>query len=426
MIFNTPLRQPGMFRTPLNGRIVAPSFVPPVIRSVAFIGSSSVERNQGVSGSYRFFAPNGFAVQMCNRLRQRLMLAYNAGKNTYEFGTSGADSVSLLSVRVPQVIAANPDAAVIYDGMTEAADSGVSAATSLARTQAIYDALRAGGIKTIIVMATGPRNAAAAGGTGYWARQQAINTLKQAWCAANNIPYFDINANIQNPTTGDWNAGMTFDGIHANDFACSIMGRDLAALFLAETRFVIGPSPFTSSRIASLGGINPAMTGGTTTATGYVAFAAAGSLSPSKVAATDGGNAWQRLLFTAAARTNTAELRAPLNTPISLPAGFSPGDLVRMWIEYEVAAGTASWGIEMNIGFNGTGGPGVGYGGGMADSGNALDWPASMVITTPVVQIPADATTVRFQSFHRNSLDMRIRNWGMEKVTSYATPAIET
>lgn len=411
---------------PLARPLVASSiYIPPTIRSIAFIGSSSVERNQAASGSYRFFHNYGFAVHACNRLRQRAMLAYNAAKNTYEFGTAGANSATLLTTRVPEAIAAAPDAAVIYDGMTECADgTATTAAVALARTQAIYDALRAGGIRTIIIMATGPRNAAATGGTGYWARQQALNTLKQAWCSANNIPYYDINASLQNQTTGDWLSGLTSDGIHMNDVSASIAGREVAALLQADTRFILGPSPFTATRIAALRGINPAMTGGTTTATGYVAFAAAGSLTPSKVAATDGGNGWQRLLFSASGRTNTAEFRAPGNTPIALPAGIAPGDLVRMWIDYEIAAGAASWSIEQNLTFNGTGAPAIGFGGGAADTGAALDWPSSMVIVSPVAQIPADATTVRFQSFHRFSIDARIRNWGMEKVTNYQPPAI--
>jgi lysophospholipase L1-like esterase len=400
------------------------------IRSVAFVGSSSVDQGfvpSAGAGSNRYFAGNGFIVWTCAWAKQRVMAAYNATDNTYDFGFSNAQ---ILATHIPQVITAAPDAALLYCGLNDVG-TGASGATVWNGIKLMIDQLVAAGIKPI-VMLIGPRASTATGGSGYWARQIASNTAIIAGCQANGVQFFDPNPFIQNLATGEPLPGMYIsDGVHPNNYGASVMGKALSDWLLANCN--IGPEPLTSARIASLVGVNPFMTGGTTLATGYSVFSGARN-AQSKVAATDGGNNWQRLVHSPNSRTDSSQLNTNGST-IALPAGLS-GNLARLWLEmrhgskvdWQSSPGYTAYIIEAYSGVNGTGGLIAGVIRGGADAGAAyrVEIPSHAVYVSPVFRVPSDATTLSMIISNQGGGTYDYRNWGLEVVSGYHPPGIGT
>lgn len=404
---------------------------PSPIRSIAVIGSSSVEQNyaSGSGGNNRYASNGGIHVWMCAYLRQRLMLAYNASKNTYDFGVFGASNASQLTnpTIVPAAISASPDAALVYTSLNDLAAGTFTAAQMLASTQAIYNALRAGGIKTVIIQSPGPRNVAAAGGVGYYSRQQALIALLQSWTSSNGIPFVDVNSAIQDPATGDWKTGYSGDGVHPNAIGAQYAGFALAQWMQANLN--LGPEPLTGSRISNLKGPNPLNLGGSATLAANIANFPGSRSTPYLENATDGGARWQGSNFhTPDSSFNYQNLNS---SSVALgAAGLSPGQLVRSWCELHIING-GSLRHQCSFFTNGTG---IISSGGIDGSSATPDVicpiPSNPVVFVgPVFQIPANATTCSFnQGIIQNSIGVptnrRFRYAGVEVVTGYQPPAI--
>jgi len=409
---------------------ITDSYIQPQIRSIAVIGSSSVEQNYaaGSGGNNRYASNGGIHIWMCAYLRQRLMMAYNVTKNTYDFGVYGATNAFMLtdSRIVPAAIAAQPDAVMVYANLNDLAGT-FTPAQMLTSTQNIYNALKAGGIKTIIIQAPGPRNAAAAGGAGYYAKQQALIALLQNWTSSNNIKFVDVNYAIQDPITGDWKTGYTTDGTHPSAIGAQWAGYALSQW--AETNLRLGPEPLLGSRITNLKGPNPFNTGGTATLAANISNFPNSRSTPYLENATDGGARWQGSNFhTPDATYNYQNLSS---SSVSLTtAGLSPGQLVRSWCELNIINGGA---LKHQCSFS-TNGTGIISSGGVDGSPNvsgiACPIPTKPVVFVgPVFQIPANATTCAFaQSITQNILGVptnrRFRYAGAEVVTNYNTPPL--
>jgi hypothetical protein len=297
----------------------------------------------------------------------------------------------------------------------------------LASTQNIYNALIAGGIKTVIIQAPGPRNAAAAGGAGYFAKQQSLIALLQSWTSGSGIPFVDVNHAIQDSVTGDWKSGYTGDGVHP-----SVIGAQYAGFALAnwmETNMPLGPEPLTSARASTLKGPNPYNLGGTATLAANIVNFPGSRSTPYLENATDGGARWQGSNFhTPDASFNYQSLNS--NSVTLTAAGLSAGQLVRSWCELNIING-GSLKHQCTFFTNGTG---IVSSGGIDGSPNVPDVlcpipTKPLIFAGPVFQIPADATTCQyFQSIAQNALGVptnrRFRYAGAEVVTGYNPPAI--
>jgi hypothetical protein len=293
----------------------------------------------------------------------------------------------------------------------------------------MYDALIAGGVRTVIVQAPGPRNVAAAGGVGYFAKQQALIAALASWTSSAGIPFVDVNSAIQNMTTGDWLTGYTYDGSHPNAIASQYAGRALADWMLANVN--LGPEPFTSERIAALKGPNPRITGGSATlAANYLNFSSSRS-TPYIDNATDGGSRWQGINFhTPDATVNYNNVTTPVSPSLSLAAcGLTAGQLVRTWCELNIINGGA---IRHLVNFV-TNGTGINTSGAIAEGNPTPEVvcpiPAQpLVFAGPVFQIPADATTCNMTqsivAIIGVPTNRRFRNHGVEVVPDYKPPAI--
>lgn len=405
------------------------------IRSIAVIGSSSVEYNFGTGsgGNNRFFSNWGIHGWMCAYTRQRLMMAYNAVKNTYEFGVFGATNGMILtdSRITPAAIAAQPDAAMLYVSLNDLAGSATPA-QMLASTQAIYNALIAGGIKTVIVQAPGPRNFDVAGGAGYWAKQQSLIALLQSWTSSSGIPFVDVNPVIQNPLNGNWLDGYTIDGTHPSALGAAHAGKALAVWALANLN--LGPEPLSfPTRLNNLRGVNPYNTGGTASLAQFYSNFPGSRATPFLQNATDGGARWQgqtiNLSTSSDSSTNGTQINKASRT-IS-DCGLAVGQLIRTWIEIDLG----NSGIQRLSINDFTNGSGVNRSGLMdgANNVNALiagpshDGP--IVLVGPVFQIPAVATTYSGQVWVSGHMQNVVTTWrfrysGCEVVNSYNPPPI--
>ena len=406
----------------------------PLIRRAAFIGSSSVEHffATGSGGNNRYMSNQGFGVWTCAILRQRLMLAYNAAKNTYEFGIYGAYNSTILSTCVPQAIASSPDVAFMYVSHNDLAGGFASNAQMLASTQSIYNALLAGGVKKIVVMAPGPRNVGVAGGSGigYWAKQVTLIASLSSWCSSAGIPFFNGNPYVQDQTTGDWLTGYTYDGAHPSVIGAIELGSALATWCLANLN--LGPEPLIGTRLSSLVGPNPTNTGGSATNALQRSTFPNSKGTPYLETPVDGSARWQGFNNHSPDATynysNTGSAAVPLAT-----AGLAAGQYVRSWVEMRVNAGGNPMQWQCGASFDGTGITRTGH----IDGGNTPPLPyvapnyptAPVVFAGPVIQIPANATTVIDKYGMSRVVNPGVTNWairygGLEIVSGYNTPSI--
>lgn len=356
------------------------------------------------------------------------MAAHSPTANTYDFSTYGFTNAQILATHVSQVIAAAPDAAVLYCGNNDVGN-GLSGETVWNSLNAIITPIRDAGI-TPIVMLIGPRASTAGGGSGYWARQVASNNAIIAGCNAAGLPYFDPNLSMQNLATGEPLPGiMQGDGTHPTVYGASLLGKAFAEWLAAN--YNLGPEPLTTGRIATLSGVNPTMTGGTFLATGYSVFSSARN-AQSKV--TSGGKTWQQLVHSPNARSDPSQLNTSATT-VALPAGWA-GNKVRVWIEIQFDR-KADWATSPGYSFyqmdafasvNGTNGQTVGCIRSGVDAGAAypVEMPAHGVYCSPVMDVPANATTLAMTVSALGGGTYRYTSWGGEVVPNYSPPAIGT
>lgn len=412
-----------------TGGIVEAGESSPILRSIAVVGSSSVEQGFSPSttaGTSRTFSCGGFWPWAFAALKQRVMAAHSPTANTYDFSTYGFTNAQILATHVPQVLAAAPDAALLYCGNNDVG-TGLSGSTVWDSLNAIITPIRNAGI-TPIVMLIGPRASTAAGGSGYWARQVASNNAIIAGCNAAGLPYFDPNLSMQNLATGEPLPGiMQGDGTHPTVYGASVMGKALAEWL--EATYLLSPEPLTSDRITSLRGVNPTMTGGTTLATGYSVFSGARN---AQTKVTSGGKTWQQLVHSPNSRSDPSQLNTSTTT-VALPAGWA-GSRVRFWLEIQfdrkadwaTSPGYCFYQIDAFASTNGTGGQTVGCirSGVDAGAGYAVEMPAHGVYVSPVMDVPADATTLAMTISALGGGTYRYTSWGGEVVTGYNPPAI--
>lgn len=419
------------------------------IRSIAVIGSSSAEYNQGSgsAGVNRFLANWGIHNWMCAFLRQRLMLAYNATKNTYEFGLFGGTNATILAQEavvgsgvsnVQAAINAQPDAVWLYCSLNDLTNNLLTPAQVLNSTIAIYNALKAGGINTVIMEAPGPRNAASTGGSGYFARQQAFLPVLESWCAANGVPYVNPNSVVQNMGTGDWLTGMAQgDGIHPSALGAMHRGKFLSTWAAANLN--LGPEPFAlPSRLANLKGVNPYnLGGGATLAASYSNYASGSRATAFLETATDGGARWQGQNINSAPHANSENNGTQINVTAATiaAAGLSAGQFVRPWIEIDLGnSGIQRLGIWQDR--DGTASAALPARIGLMDGATTGDWtlapPAHVgpiVLTGPVMQIQANTTgyggSVWVTGHQQNvATTWKFRYHGCEIVSGYQPPII--
>lgn len=134
------------------------------------------------------------------------------GKLLYRFPHSGAgvsgDTTAQMLTRVQtDVIVKNPDLVIFCGGSNDAAGLA-SLATFQGNVTTICETIRAAGIG-LVVLSTPPRIAQTARITRY-------NTWLSRYCRANVIPFVDIYAPLADTATGEYETGLSTDGVHPN------------------------------------------------------------------------------------------------------------------------------------------------------------------------------------------------------------------
>jgi lysophospholipase L1-like esterase len=375
-----------------------------IIRSIAFVGGSTVEYIQDVNATATYLSARGFAHWASVAAGQRWKLAWDGLSCASRFGTIGFVNSQILAIHIPRVIANRPDLTLLYCGLNDLA-AGTSAATIASGIQSQIQTLKAAGL-TVAVMLIGPRNDAT-----YASNLDAANTAIITVCNTEKVKYFDPNPYVRDSGTGQFKTAMSSDGVHFTPYGAQVVGNALGPWI--NSNFTTPAKP---SYVSSLLGLNPTFTGGTTLATGW---STTGLVTASKVSASDGGNNWQQIVHAPSARTDFFTLAYAATT---IPAGISPGDIIEVMAEIEVDSGHAAWTVAGKATFNGTGIQSVGFGYGGADPGAGVSCPipSNGIYRSSRMVVPADATTVAMEFTANGAGTFRIRNFGIVKLLSAA------
>lgn len=346
------------------------------------------------SGNYRWHA-TGYLGWAQTLLRHRFALLKNAG-------VSGQRSDQILARVQTDVVELNPAWCIVLAGTNDILQS-ISHATLIANLGAIYDALRAAGIR-VVACTIPPVNSATT-----TAQREALygaNDFIRDYARTHpDVVVVDWHAAVADPATGAWITNASGDGVHPSAFGAFRMGQVMAnalAPLVPPSLSLLGSNidPFnkiTNGRMQ--GAVSSGHASGITgdLATGWAVGweGAAGTAVMSKVARTDDtAGVWQQIQLTSAGTFRIFQQANPLSA-----WGFAPGDAFYAEIEFQADAdwsGVTRFGLDVEY-FNG--------GSGIASTLFAPQdtWtgvnPRAGVLRTPVAVIPD--TAARLQYFLR-------------------------
>lgn len=389
----------------------------PPISTLAIFGTSSIEEHHDFvleSGALSSLIAEGHFMWACGILKQQVQLAHNMRKGTMEFGWAGRTNADILTARLPQVVEAAPSACLLLMNLNDLS-SGATDAAMVAQTLTAINTLKAANIIPIVSLIT-PRNSAAIvrDGKTYSQLVDATNAAIAAMCDANKVQYFDPMPFVADPVTRNWLPQYDRgDGTHTS--AQGAQAYAAAFVNWLRSKFSFPENPFITA-IPNLKGGNPFFAGGTNIATGWALTTPTGTAIASKVAASDGGNNWQQIVYSPVSWTDRFTLS---HSAVALPAGISPRDRVRLWAEIETGAGVKATTLEIQAIFNNSATVKRCGTGSRRTPVNVIDRatiPTNGVYMGPEFIVPVDATTVAFQFQANGAGTYRIRNFGLERI----------
>lgn len=321
-------------------------------------------------------------------LRQRFNILANAGV--------GGNTTAQMLARITSDVLSLAPGYVLFLGGVNDIQGGVASSTTIANLTAIFDAIR-GARSTLIVGTVLPSQF-----IDTTAEKQALSVINRFivnYARANNdVILVDWHTHMVNPSTGDPLANSTADGTHPAALGASILGRALAAVLdpivpHVDSIAYSNVEPYNGHPNAMMVGNN-----GSGLPTGSIPLTdgTAPTYTATKVARTDNVQGeWAQIALTAGG------LKIAMDQLLSATP-FAIGDSIYFEQEFETdAAGwaTIQW-VRIALEFrNG--------GGGISSTTSILNnsttdlpiRPASGILRTPAVAIPATTITLR-TTFH--------------------------
>ena len=336
MIFNTPLRQPSIFRTAINGRIVANGRPRPFIQKINFVGGSIIDFTNVNSGTKRFFV-RGPVTHALGLAKGSYYSNWNATgtsygwpqTGTYEFGTYGANTPTIQSNHLAELNAAPADLVFLFCGLNDLGNGSATAALTASRIQDFVAALRAAGHQNIAIAAVTPRrstyNPTGTDGKTIAVRNVETNNLLRPWCASQGIPFCDWYS-VLDDGSGFLRTDLSIDDTHPNTMGAQKLGAFLHNFLI--TNYRTSDSPYGTGLQASLNPESDCTSGWSNSQ-----FGTGGSATQTTVAASDGLGSWRRITTNnPVIATNTTYLQRT-NVPIPAAWAHVDGQLLQPVIE---------------------------------------------------------------------------------------------
>lgn len=262
-------------------------------RGIVLLGTSITRQSFNATGLGSFDVV-GYWTWAQLWLEHRFELLANSGVS----GNKTADMLARLST---DVLAYNPGYCVVECGPNDMTND-VASATTITNLQAIYDALRAAGIKVIACTATPSSSMSTTArknalfDVNRWIRNYARTTKGIILCDWYNA--------FADPATVQPLAALTTDGTHPIEAGAYWMGKFLAGVLDQEAQRLDRPLPWSNADYLNILA-NPRMTGNTAgLATGCTVgsiISTAPTTTNTKVARTDGVQGeWQQVNASAA------------------------------------------------------------------------------------------------------------------------------
>lgn len=311
----------------------------PVARPNTIIPFGTSLTNQGYAGTTQPIGATwakGYLAVANVQLGHRFRMLNNAG-------VSGNTSAQMLARIQADVLAFSPAYCVVESGCPNDIGNALTLAQSIANHQAIYDALKAAGVRVVVCtpvpygLADTVNNRTFISGLRRW---QIAYALQQGHKVCDWYPSL-----VKTDGTGAWVTNYDLDSVHPSPLGAKIMGTILANALRDEKAEYAGlwlptgnADPYNllanGMMIGTGGTAGPAGTSGSV-ATSWTPFNAGGTSAAtlSKVARTDGVQGeWQQIAFTAG---NADELHMQQqNTGIG--TAFNVGDSVLLTAEFQV------------------------------------------------------------------------------------------
>lgn len=358
-------------------------------QTIVIFGDSITAQNSNQAGQYDpvsgsepinyYYDGSGYFSWANAALGHRFTLLRNAG-------VGGNTTAQMLARIDSDVLAYGPAFCVVEGGVNDVTNA-VSAATTQANLQSIYEALEAAGIRVVACTITPSTSADTAGeqtaltSTNDWIRTYAASNPSIVLC-----DWYSAMADAPNTPK----SGLTKDGTHPTPDGAATMGAVLAtaldAVSVPEDRLI------TSSSQTNLL-TNGLMTGGTTLATGWSQNwnSTVGTYTGSKVARSDGKpGEWQQIVLTSAGTLQFYQQNQNLGTD------WNVGDRVQAEVEFETNSDFSGVSqFRLSIDFFGTTGNAsdLFHRGSDAAASHSI---ASGVLRTPIAVVPASTTRLQF------------------------------
>jgi lysophospholipase L1-like esterase len=302
------------------------------------------------------------------------------------FGISGNTTTQMLA-RIDSVVALHPAYCIVLGGTNDVWDTDASVTEN--NLLDIYQTLIGAGI-TVVAVTIPPSTWV----TAVKQRVIAINAyIKGLRSSLKNYLVCDAYEAIVNPANDEPISGRTFDGLHPNTLGGYSIGK---ALYNLLNPIIPALSPFMGVNDTRNKYANPYLLGGTTVATSWnVNGMTAGKYTASKVAR-DGGLEWQQF--------NVSEIESNSFFYQVLNTGFSAGDKITAYVEYETDSGASSVGhFGLALGFLNSGWESIGKSHGMCADNDFTDvFPADGhkgILRTSRVSIPTGTAMIYFNVY---------------------------
>jgi lysophospholipase L1-like esterase len=375
--------------------------VPPTSNNIIITGDSLTSNGNisydGSGANYGATVQNsvrGYWTWAAIRLGHRFNLIRNAG-------VAGNTTTDLLNRLSADVIAYKPGWCVVEIGRNDVSAS-TSAATIIANLKTIYSQLQAAGIRVVATTIT-PRDSDSAG--QLLVRFTVNRWMKEYARTQPGMVLADFSAAVTDTTSGAWQSGFSYDGLHEGLRGAARMGEYLAnalsSRVLAVDLLVNSNADATNllaggMMLGTSGSKGTGVTGNV--ATSMTAEAYSGSLTAvaSKVARTDGlPGEWQQI-----ALDPTGSATFHLRQFLTLAGGaFAVGDQVYAQCEFQTDSDVVP-NTRFNLTLSAVNSSFVGLAT-VQDLGESVDtWDAgaripSGVFRTPVLTVPSGVNDLR-------------------------------
>jgi lysophospholipase L1-like esterase len=322
---------------------VGRAFLPPTIPTLLPLNSrivyfgDSITANRGFPGyaDWSQFTSRG-------KFYGKAVGSNGLGPTGWNQGVVG-NTTAMLITRIQNVIDEAPKLVVLLVGTNDIGAGGLSASTITTNLRTIINALKAAGIKVLVITIL-PRIAA-----GWGQTQNDTKTAVNNWIKAQtDIDWLDSELYVTNPATQ-----LQADGTHPNGAGAQPLGIAVGnkiMTYAAATDILYDPLAAAPSENLYL---NPFFTGSTTIASGQVAtswsyFPAANGLTRVNSKTTLDGSAAQKLVLSGTATANVADNFSQNITP---PGGLA-GELYEAWMEVQFNRITGIAGFALSAGTN--------------------------------------------------------------------------